>query len=232
VTAEDPHRRSSPRLWDTDWLILRALSKAVERAIAENICRSERLLDFGCGSMPYRSAVERLGAEYLGADFGGGMLQISPEGSIPVADRSVDAVLSVQVLEHVRDLDRYLGEASRVLKDDGVLLLSTHGTWLFHPHPEDHRRWTRTGLVVDVEARGFAVENIVGLVGPLATTTMIRLTGYAYFVRRLPVVGRLVAGAFAVVMNLRGLIEDYLTPFNLIQDNGCIYMIRCRKAGT
>ena len=163
MTAEDPHRRSKPRLWDTDWLVLRALSEAVERAIADNIDRNKRLLDFGCGSMPYRSTVERLGAEYLGADFGGGMLQISPEGSLPVADKSVDAVLSVQVLEHVRDLDRYLGEASRVLKDDGVLLLSTHGTWLYHPHPEDHRRWTRTGLVVDVEARGFAVENIVGL---------------------------------------------------------------------
>lgn len=232
MTPEDPHRRSKPRLWDTDWLILRALSKTVERAIAETIDRSERLLDFGCGSMPYRSTVETLGAEYLGADFGGGMLQISPEGLLPIADRSVDAVLSVQVLEHVRDLDRYLEEASRVLKDDGVLLLSTHGTWLFHPHPEDHRRWTRTGLVVDVEARGFAVENIVGLIGPLATTTMIRLTGYAHFVRRLPVVGRLAAGLFAVVMNLRGLIEDYLTPSRLIQDNGCIYMIRCRKACT
>jgi SAM-dependent methyltransferase len=232
VTAEDPHRRSKPRLWDTDWLVLRALSEAVERAIADNIDRNKRLLDFGCGSMPYRSTVERLGAEYLGADFGGGMLQISPEGSLPVADKSVDAVLSVQVLEHVRDLDRYLGEASRVLKDDGVLLLSTHGTWLYHPHPEDHRRWTRTGLVVDVEARGFAVENIVGLVGPLATTTMIRLTGYAHFVRRLPIVGRPIARTFAVLMNLRGLIEDCLTPPNLIQDNSCIYMIRCRKAGT
>jgi len=232
VTAEDPHRRSKPRLWDTDWLILRALSKAVERAISDSIARSERLLDFGCGSMPYRSTVERLGAEYLGADFNGGMLQISPEGSLPVADKSVDAVLSVQVLEHVRDLDRYLGEASRVLKDDGVLLLSTHGTWLFHPHPEDHRRWTRTGLVVDVEARGFAVENIVGLVGPLATTTMIRLTGYAHFLRRVPILGRFVAGLFAATMNVRGLIEDCLTPSTLIQDNSCIYMIRCRKACT
>jgi SAM-dependent methyltransferase len=232
VAAEDPHRRSKPRLWDTDWLILRALTKSVERAIGEGISQDQQLLDFGCGSMPYRATVERLGARYLGADFDGGMLQISPEGLLPVADKSVDAVLSVQVLEHVRDLDRYLGEASRVLKDDGVLLLSTHGTWLYHPHPEDHRRWTRTGLVVDVEARGFAVETIEGLVGPLATTTMIRLTGYAHFVRRLPIVGRLVAGAFATTMNLRGLIEDWVTPSTLIQDNSCIYMIRCRKAGT
>lgn len=230
MAAEDPHRRSKPRIWDTDWLILRALSKAAERAIVESIAQNERLLDFGCGSMPYRSTVEGLGAKYLGADFSGGMLQISPEGVLPVADRSIDAVLSIQVLEHVRDLDRYLGEASRVLKDGGILLLSTHGTWLFHPHPEDHRRWTRTGLVVDIEARGFAVESIEGLVGPLATTTVIRLTGFAYFIRRLPIVGQLIAGLLAVAMNLRGLLEDHFTPVDLVQDNGCIYMVRCRKA--
>lgn len=230
MPAEDPHRRLKPRLWDADWLILRALSKAIDRELVRSIARSDRLLDFGCGTMPYRSTVERLGAEYLGADFSGGMLQIDSDGRLPIADGSVDAVLSVQVLEHVRDLDHYLGEVSRVLKDAGILVLSTHGTWLFHPHPEDHRRWTRTGLVVDIETHGFSVESIEGLVGPLATTTMVRLTGYGYFIRRLPIVGQLIAGVLAVAMNLRGLIEDCLTPMNLIQDNSCVYVVRCRKA--
>jgi SAM-dependent methyltransferase len=180
--------------------------------------------------MPYKATVEQQGAEYLGADYGGGMLQISSEGILPIASGSVDAVLSTQVLEHVRDLDGYLGEAARVLKENGLLLLSTHGMWLFHPHPEDHRRWTRTGLIVDVETRGFTVESIEGLVGPLATTTMIRLTGYAFFLRRLPILGRIICGALAVAMNLRGLMEDCLTPLNVVQDNSCVYVVRCRKA--
>ncbi len=224
MTAEDPHRRSSPRLWDTDWLILRALSKAVERAIAENICRSERLLDFGCGSMPYRSAVERLGAEYLGADFGGGMLQISPEGSLPVADRSVDAVLSVQVLEHVRDLDRYLGEASRVLKDDGVLLLSTHGTWLYHPHPTDYRRWTAEGLQREVEAHGFRLVRMEPVVGPLAWTTIFRALGAAHALKKVPLLGPLLAGLAAVPFNARAWLEDRITPRAITAVNACTYI--------
>jgi ArsR family transcriptional regulator len=150
--------------------------------------------------------------------------------ALPLADGCADAVLSVQVLEHVRDLDRYLGEAARVLRDDGTLILSTHGAWLYHPHPEDHRRWTRTGLVVDLEARGFAVHSVEPLVGPLATTTLIRLAGFAFVLRRLPLVGRPLAGMLAMVMNLRGWIEDRVTPASIRRDNACIYVVRCTRA--
>ena len=209
--------------------MLRQLSRRLGEEMLRSLKRGQRLVDFGCGSMPYRTLVEELGVEYLGAEFDGGMVPIAADGKLPMADRSVDAVLSVQVLEHVRNLDLYLGEAARVLRNDGILLLSTHGTWLYHPHPEDHRRWTRTGLVVDVESRGFRVESIEGLVGPLATTTMIRLTGYAFFLRRIPVLGRLVSAILAIVMNSRGWLEDRLTPPSIIQDNGCVYLISCKK---
>jgi SAM-dependent methyltransferase len=223
-------RRGAPRLWDTDWLMLRGLAAALEGQL-KRLARGARLLDFGCGSMPYRPLVEGQGAVYVGADFGAeAAVEIAGDGSLPVPDQSVDAGLSVQVLEHVRDLDRYLGEAGRILKPDGTLFLSTHGTWLYHPHPEDHRRWTRTGLVADIEARGFRVEEIDAIAGPLATTTLIRLAGYAHFIRRLPLLGRALAGSLAVLMNLRAVLEDKITPEHLRRDNGCIYITRCVKA--
>ncbi len=173
---------------------------------------------------------KRAGATYLGADFGeDAAVAISPDGRLAARDASADVVLSVQVLEHVRDLDAYFAEIARVLKPSGVLLLSTHGTWLYHPHPEDHRRWTRTGLVTDIEARAFDVKEIEAIVGPLGTTTMIRLTGYAFFLRRLPLVGRLIAGLVAVAMNARGWLEEKVTPEQIRVDNGCVYMTRCEK---
>ncbi|WP_176473497.1 class I SAM-dependent methyltransferase [Sphingopyxis sp. GW247-27LB] len=226
-------RRLRPHIFDTDWMMLRGLTRAITSHLSERLNRGQRLLDFGCGVMPYRALVEERGAIYLGADFGGNaMVSIMPDGSLDaVADASVDIVLSVQVLEHVRDLDRYFAEIDRVLKPDGTLLLSTHGTWLFHPHPEDHRRWTRTGLAHDIETRGFRVEAVESIVGPLATTTMIRLTGFAFFLRRIPVVGSAAAGLLAVVMNARGWIEDRLTPCGIRDDNGCVYLTLCRKAG-
>ena len=222
-------RRGAPRLWDTDWLMLRDLGRALERQIAGWIARGERVLDFGCGTMPYRSLVEGAGAVYVAADFAPIEVQISSDGRLPLGNGAADAVLSVQVLEHVRDLDRYLGEAHRVLRDGGLLLLSTHGNWLFHPHPEDHRRWTRTGLIVDIEARGFEVDAIEAIVGPLATTTLIRLAGFAFFLRRLPITGDLLASALAVLMNARAWLEDRVTPRGLRDDNGCMYLVRCRK---
>jgi SAM-dependent methyltransferase len=144
---------------------------------------------------------------------------------VPLPDHCADAVLSAQVLEHVADLDAYCAEIRRLLKPGGTLLLSTHGSWFYHP-PEDHRRWTRTGLALDLETRGLKVEETISICGPLATTTMIRLTAFAFVLKKLPVLGPLVAGALAMVMNSRAVLEDAITPREMRDDNACIYLVR------
>lgn len=222
--------RAAPRIWDTDWFALREINRSLQAIFARHLRPGWRVLDFGCGEMPYRACVEERHATYLGADFDAGAdVHISPEGRLSLPDASVDMVLSVQVLEHVRDLDAYFAEISRVLKPQGVLVLSTHGTWLYHPHPEDHRRWTRTGLVHDIQARGFHVCEIESIIGPLGTTTMIRSTGFAFVLRRLPVFGRLFAGILASLMNVRAWLEEQLTPEQVRTDNGCVYMTFCER---
>ena len=59
---------------------------------------------------------------------------------------------------------------------------------------------------------------------------MLRLTGFAYVLRRLPLLGPIIAGALAVVMNLRGLLEDAITPAQMRLDNACVYLVRARVA--
>ncbi len=180
--------------------------------------------------MPYKSLVGHFGVKYLGADLDPGAdLVIGSDGRIAMDSESCDAVLSAQVLEHVADLDSYCAEIRRLLRDDGILLLSTHGTWLYHPHPEDHRRWTRTGLVAELAQRGLVVQELQPVVGPLATTTLIRLTGFAFALRKLPVVGHWLAALLAIVMNLRAVLEESITPFSLRLDNACVYLVRARK---
>jgi len=225
-------RRLKPRVYDTDWLMLRGMAKEFRRLVAEYVEPGHHVLDFGCGDMPYRPIIEARGATYVGADFGHGAdLEIGSNGFLPTPDSSVDVVLSLQVLEHVREIDTYFAEIARVLKPDGLLILSTHGSWLYHPHPEDHRRWTRMGLVHDIEAHEFDVKEVEAIVGPLGTTTMIRLTGYAHFLRRIPAVGKIFAGAISIIMNLRALVEESVTPNNIRTDNGCVYMtISSKKA--
>jgi SAM-dependent methyltransferase len=228
VRPFEAERRARPRIFDTDWLVLRNLRRAVEEVVTAEVPAGARALDFGCGSRPYEQIFEDHGCTYVGADLDDAEVTISPEGVLDAPDRSADWVLSFQVLEHVRELDVYLGEAHRVLDPEGRMLLSTHGTWLYHPHPEDHRRWTRMGLTHDIESRGFEVLSCTPIVGPLAWTTLTRLTCFAAGLRGVPVVGRFVAGAVAVVMNVRAAIEDKVTPKWVTDDNACVYLTLSR----
>ena len=130
------------------------------------------LVDYGCGNMPYRPLFEESGFKYIGYDFEGNDLAqklIEETGMLPVPDESVDYILSSQVLEHVTDPVVYLGEAKRVLRKDGKLLLSTHGVWRYHPDPTDYWRWTGDGLKKVIEENGFRVTKIEGVIGPAAT---------------------------------------------------------------
>ena len=65
---------------------------------------------------------------------------------LPLDDASFDLVLCIQVLEHVDDPARAIRELHRVTRPGGRVLLSTHGTQVFHPAPDDYWRWTHTGL--------------------------------------------------------------------------------------
>lgn len=222
--------RAAPRIWDTDWLMLRPLARLLQDQTSKHVEPGSLMVDLGCGDMPYADMMRQMQIDYQGADIGDhGMLKIGRDGRVPLPAGSAGAVLSVQVLEHVRDLDAYCAEIKRLLRDDGVLLLSTHGTWLYHPHPEDHRRWTRTGLIVDLADRGLAVEDVHAIMGPLATTTVIRSTGFAFFLRRVPVIGGVLASLLAALMNLRGLFEDWITPTQMRDDNACVFLVRARK---
>jgi SAM-dependent methyltransferase len=144
---------------------LEALSKELE------IRPDGTLLDYGCADVPYRSFFAE-GVNYVAADIGGNPmadLLLRPDGSVPAAGDSFDALLSTQVLEHVDDPALYLGEAFRVLRPGGRMLLSTHGIFVYHPDPGDYWRWTGAGLQRAVEQAGFQVLRFEGIIGLLPT---------------------------------------------------------------
>lgn len=152
-----------------------ALARVFENHIPSQA--GTKLIDLGCGTKPYEQLLAGRVERYTGVDLPGNPRADSfvdlQTNRCDIPDASGDVVLSVQVLEHVESPQAYLREARRLLKQDGVLILSTHGHWMYHPDPVDHWRWTCTGLRLELQRAGFEVVHLTGVQGFLATSIQL-----------------------------------------------------------
>jgi SAM-dependent methyltransferase len=67
--------------------------------------------------------------------------------NLPIETGSVDFVVSISVLEHVREPNRVADEIVRVLKPGGRAYISSPFIAGFHSSPHDYQRYTLPGLV-------------------------------------------------------------------------------------
>lgn len=195
------------RPWNRYAYHIRMLPKRLAALSADlHVSSEDKLLDYGCADVPYRSFFPS-GVEYAAADLPGNPdanLLLNPDGTVPADDGSFDALMSTQVLEHVSDPALYLAEAHRVLRPGGRMLLSTHGTFIYHPDPDDFWRWTCAGLRRVVEEAGFAVVRFEGIVGLVPTGLQLAQDGIYW---RLP---RLLRAPFALAMQTLIALADRL----------------------
>jgi SAM-dependent methyltransferase len=123
------------------------------------------LLDIGCGNKPYEKMFQGKISSYTGCDVMQSSEQkvdiICSATALAVADASCDTVLCTQVIEHVADHRALLREANRVLRSNGVLILSGPMYWPLHEEPHDFFRFTEHGLRWLLEQAGFENINIV-----------------------------------------------------------------------
>jgi SAM-dependent methyltransferase len=231
--SDESKRRLSPNVWDHDFIMMRQTAAAFRTLIARHLANSRNLtvVDYGCGPAPYRPL---FGPEtrYLGADLPENKqadVVLDATGGLPLADESSDVVISSQVLEHVLDIKQYLGECRRVMRADGLLLLSTHGSWIYHPHPTDVRRWTRWGLKFDIEQCGFTVVDVISCVGPLAYATQLQLLLLKGLLLKLGSVGRLLSHPASIFCAALMWLEDRITPAWVTADNASVYVVAARK---
>lgn len=229
--------RSDAPYWRHDAYTLRSLAAAVTKC-ADYACSlgylgsDSTVVDLGCGDAPYKSLMTAGGARYIGCDIRPGPqvdLPIDDDGRAPLPTAASGCVASFQVLEHVWDLDRYLGECHRLLAEDGLLILSTHGSWLYHPHPTDFRRWTRDGLLRELTSRGFAIVDTWSVVGPLAWTTQFRTLAYHHVFNRFGLVGKVFSALLCLLMYARMAMEDWITPQDLLRNNAAVYLVLARR---
>ncbi len=119
------------------------------------------LYDLGCGEMPYKDWLLTHADQYTGVDWGGTQHQLKADivadlnEPLPIASEVADTVISLSVMEHLREPQVFLGEAYRILKGGGGMVLQVPFMWWVHEAPYDYYRYTQHGLHYLFEKAGF-----------------------------------------------------------------------------
>ena len=112
--------------------------------IKKYLKREGKVLDFGCGNGRLLDFLEGTKLNYTGIDASGKLikiaqkkypgksfLQLENEGRLPFKDKEFDMIFSIAVFHHFtpKMADNALGEMKRILKDDGILILTIWNLW-------------------------------------------------------------------------------------------------------
>jgi SAM-dependent methyltransferase len=74
-------------------------------------------------------------------------IRIGDMTTCPYDDDSFDVIVSVEVLEHVDEDEKFVSEVRRVLKTDGVFVMTTpNGDWVPNTNPDHRRHYRREQL--------------------------------------------------------------------------------------
>ncbi len=109
-----------------------------------------RVIDLGCGIMPYAELLPPAVTLYHGLDITARDSRPTLIGDVQslgmLADGCYDSVVCLEVLEHLPEPAQALAEMARVLVDRGVLVLSVPHLSRLHEIPHDYYRYTEFGL--------------------------------------------------------------------------------------
>lgn len=144
------------------------------RIVRTRVSKGGRVIDVGCGVGDNLAAVQTSDISFAGLEFSARTLararrvlanQVElQQGSavrMPYEPNSADLMLCIEVLEHIPDQYQALREMYRVLKPDGVLVLSVpYRRWFpsYYTFMGHIRHYTRSELQKLLEESGFEAE--------------------------------------------------------------------------
>jgi len=121
------------------------------------------VLDIGCGGKPYERIFTN-SKKYVGIDHINSKRLINNKADfyfdgikLPFKSNYFDSIVCTQVFEHVCDLDGLIKEMRRVLKKNGVILLTVPFFWEEHEIPNDFRRFSKYGIISYLEKNKFYI---------------------------------------------------------------------------
>lgn len=170
--------RTVPGVWHERYWFVRHVAAY---RLAGRRCRGLRVVDAGCGEGYGSAWLARSAAAVTGVDLVAGVVAharraypgvafVEAELSrVPLPDGAAQAVVSLQVIEHLWDVPAFLAEVGRLLAPGGELLCATPNRLTFTPgsdtptNPFHVREYTAGELVEELARAGFRVRALLGL---------------------------------------------------------------------
>jgi SAM-dependent methyltransferase len=133
------------------------------------------LLDLGCGTVPYyriyKNEVDRIICIDWANSFHDNIhldYIADLNEKIPMDDNSVNTILLMDVLEHIREPVNLMAEISRILSPGGKLILGVPFLYWLHEEPYDYHRYTKYQLEEFCKQNGLEVLSLEVSGGPLS----------------------------------------------------------------
>ncbi len=125
--------------------------------VAKKIRPSDKVLDAGAGSCPYKKYFSH--AKYESTDIFSKSKHdfICSLDKIPKPDNFYDVIINTQVLEHVEYPQKVINEFYRILKPGGKLFLTAPQGWGLHEEPYHFFNFTKFGLESLFKNAGFEI---------------------------------------------------------------------------
>lgn len=173
---------NNSNIFDIYYLHYKFFHKDLKNIFDKYIKENATILDIGCGNKPYAQYIKNITKiydrnSYIGCD----IIQsseyqvdiICEATNIPLESERFDAIICTQVLEHIFDNKDLISEAHRLLKNDGVFIISAPFIWEHHEEPFDFFRFTRFGFQNLLESSGFKIDHYCANGGKWATLGLI-----------------------------------------------------------
>ncbi|MFA6254822.1 MAG: methyltransferase domain-containing protein [Patescibacteria group bacterium] len=140
-----------------------------------------KVLNFGLGTFKYKNVILEKADSCVNFNSvsGDGADSVGDFYNLPFENNEFDVAISTDTLEHLTEPALAVGEIRRVLKVDGICLITVPFLISYHQKPDDFFRFTKSGIRYLLEKNNFQIIEL-GTYGRIFST-LTESVQMAYF---------------------------------------------------
>lgn len=215
TVKKNVHKKLFPPIWQPDYHVLNKIRSSLAYFLKKYLAKKAVIVDYRCGEKPYKLLLRPYLKKYIGVDISPNVepdIPIREDEPLLIKTSSVDLVVSTQVLESTLSPIYYLSECNRILKNKGLLFISTHGIWYDYESDEEYYRWTRKGLIKDLLNTNFQVLETVSILGPFSAVLQLKILLIQEYLVKMGIMGKFMMSIISIVGNLYIYLLDKIFP--------------------